>query len=110
MKFLATCLLVAPALSVPTQMRILPNSCPVEDIKNWIESNTGIQVPAFVQECLTNGSGCPSIDDIMAKYEQAFGTQLPSEVIDCLNGGNSCPTIDDVLPLMISWQSMNRLS
>merc|ERR1711975_59441 len=84
MGFLATCLLVAPALSVPSQMRILPNSCPVEDIKNWIESNTGIQVPAFVQECLTNGNGCPSIDDIMAKYEQAFGTQVSFFILKAL--------------------------
>merc|ERR1711970_1395486 len=85
MKYLSVLLLVVPTLSLPTSR----SSCPtMEEVKDWIEDNTGFQVPDIVEECLTGGDGCPyeSIEDAVAALESSLDIEVPDSVEECLSG------------------------
>merc|ERR1712055_689569 len=96
MKYLSVLLLVVPTLSLPTSR----SSCPtMEEVKDWIEDNTGFQVPDIVEECLTGGDGCPyeSIDDALVALE-SLGIQVPDSVVECLSGDmNACEDVIDAV-------------
>merc|ERR1711874_200559 len=96
MKFLSVLLLVVPTLSLPTSR----SSCPtMEEVKDWIEDNTGFQVPEIVEECLTGGDGCPyeSIEDAVAALE-SLGIEVPDSVDQCLSGDmDACEDVIDAV-------------
>merc|ERR1712002_20769 len=84
MQFLSFLLLVVPTLSIPTSRSACPT---MEEVKNWVEDNTGFQVPDIVEECLTGGNGCPyeSLEDAITAIE-SLGIQVPDSVEECLSG------------------------
>merc|ERR1712203_1130055 len=96
MKYLSVLLLVVPTLSLPTSR----SSCPtMEEVKDWIEDNTGFQVPDVVEECLTGGNGCPyeSIEDAVVALE-SLGIQVPDSVGQCLSGDmDACEDVIDAV-------------
>jgi len=59
----------------------------MEEVKDWVEDNTGFQVPDIVEECLTGGNGCPyeSFEDAITAIE-SLGIQVPDSVEECLSG------------------------
>merc|ERR1712115_299900 len=84
MQFLSLLLLVVPTLSIPTTRSACPT---MEEVKDWVEDNTGFQIPDIVEECLTGGNGCPyeSFEDAITAIE-SLGIQVPDSVMECLSG------------------------
>merc|ERR1711970_943951 len=96
MKYLSVLLLVVPTLSLHTSR----SSCPtMEEVKDWIEGNTGFQGPDVVEECLTSGNDCPyeSIEDAVVALE-SLGIQVPDSVGQCLSGDmDACEDVIDAV-------------
>merc|ERR1711931_47799 len=96
MKYLSVLLLVVPTLSLPTSR----SSCPtMQEVKDWIEDNTGFQVPDVVEECLTGGNDCPyeSFEDAVVALE-SLGIQVPDSVGQCLSGDmDACEDVVDAV-------------
>merc|ERR1712183_869791 len=96
MKYLSVLFLVVPTLSLPTSR----SSCPtMEEVKDWIEDNTGFQVPDVVEECLKGGNDCPyeSIEDAVVALE-SLGIQVPDSVGQCLSGDmDACEDVIDAV-------------
>merc|ERR1712142_864057 len=102
MRFLCVLLLAVHTMSLtlPASSRY---ECPTEEeVREWIEEQTGGQFSDIVDDCMgepstrsLNRSSCP-VDEIRDWYEQNTGMKVPDSVNECLDNGNGCPSIQEV--------------
>merc|ERR1711908_144526 len=64
------------------------DNCPFEDFAEWFETTTGISMPErneedleVLGECLTEGTNCPSLEDLHDFVQEEFGYNPSDEEI-----------------------------
>merc|ERR1712154_546142 len=95
MRFLCVLLLAVPTMSLtlPASSRY---ECPTEEeVREWIEEQTGGQFSDIVDECLSGGEGCPPVDEFIATLA-SVGIEIPDEFWDMVDNCNGCPSIQEV--------------
>merc|ERR1711942_369292 len=91
MRFLCVLLLAVPTMSLtlPASSRY---ECPTEEeVREWIEEQTGGQFSDIVDECLSGGDECPPVDEFIATLA-SVGIEIPDEfwdMVDYCMGGPS---------------------
>jgi len=84
MRFLCVLLLAVPTMSLtlPASSRY---ECPTEEeVREWIEEQTGGQFSDIVDECLSGGDECPPVDEFIATLA-SVGIEIPDEFWDMVD-------------------------